>query len=81
MRKKKEENATFASFEDGVKQLKSIVSKLEDDTVALDDAVDLFSQGIEALSFCKEELTQTNAKITELRAGKNGKLVEEILDI
>ena len=71
----------FTSFEESVKQLKTIVSRLEDDTVALDDAVDLFSRGIDTLAFCKEKLTQTNAKITELKTGKNGKLVEEILDI
>jgi len=70
----------FASFEESVRQLKNIVSRLEDDELSLDEAVNCFSQGIDALAFCKEKLERTNAKITELKSGKNGKLIEEILE-
>jgi len=76
MSKKKEQ-----SFEESVKQLKSITERLQDDGMELDDAIDLFSQGLDALAFCKEKLSQANGKLCELKKGKNGKLAEEILDI
>jgi exodeoxyribonuclease VII small subunit len=69
------------SFEDSAKQLQEIVLKLEDDKIELDKAIDLFSQGVNVLSYCKEKLSLAEGKITELKTGKNGKLVEEILDI
>lgn len=76
----KKEQSSEKSFEESVKQLKEIVSQLENGEIDLDKSVDLFAQGIDELAFCKEKLGQTNAKITELKAGKNGKLVEEILN-
>jgi exodeoxyribonuclease VII small subunit len=68
------------TFEEGAKQLKEIISQLENDDLELDEAIDLFSRGIENLAFCKEKLARIKAKITELKQGKNGKLAEEILD-
>ena len=69
------------SFEESAKQLSEIVSQLENDKIEIDEAIDLFSQGIDALAECKEKLSAANGKITELKKGKNGKLVEEILSI
>jgi len=80
MAKKKEETHEL-SFEENVKQLSEIVLKLEDDKIELDEAISLFSQGIDALAECKEKLAKANGKITELKKGKNGKLVEEILEL
>jgi len=76
MSKKKEQ-----SFEESAKQLSEIVSRLEDDKIEIDEAIDLFSRGIDALAECREKLSAANGKITELKKGKNGKLVEEILNI
>lgn len=76
---KKKENASERSFEESAKQLSKIVSQLEDDKVELDEAINLFSQGVDMLAECKEKLSNANGKITELKKGKNGKLVEEIL--
>jgi exodeoxyribonuclease VII small subunit len=79
--RKKESSSENTSFEESAKQLSEIVSKLEDDKIEIDEAVDLFAQGIDALAVCKEKLAETYGKITELKKGKNGKLVEEILDL
>jgi exodeoxyribonuclease VII small subunit len=78
---KKKENPGEKSFEESAKQLAEIVALLEDDKVELDEAINLFSQGIDTLAECKEKLSIANGKITELKKGKNGKLVEEILNL
>jgi len=76
MSKKKE-----LSFEENAKILKDVVSQIENDDTSLDAAIDLFSKGIDAAAECKRLLEEVNGKITELKKGKNGKLVEEILDL
>jgi exodeoxyribonuclease VII small subunit len=76
MNKKKE-----LSFEESAKILKDIVSKIENDDISLDTAIDLFSKGVSAAADCRKLLEEANGKITELKKGKNGKLVEEILDL
>jgi exodeoxyribonuclease VII small subunit len=76
MSKKKE-----LSFEESAKILKDIVSQIENDDVSLDVAIDLFSKGVDAAADCKKMLEEANGKITELKKSKNGKLVEEILNL
>jgi len=77
MSKKKE-----SSFEESAKILKDIVYRIEnDDDVSLDAAIDLFSKGVDAAAYCRKLLEEANGKITQLKKGVNGKLVEEILDL
>jgi len=76
MSKKKE-----LSFEESAKILKDVVSQIESDDISLDAAIDLFSKGVDAAADCRKLLAQANGKISELKKGANGKLVEEILDL
>lgn len=76
MGKKKE-----SSFEESAKILKEVVSQIENDDITLDAAIDLFSKGVDAAADCRKLLEEANGKITELKKSKNGKLVEEILDL
>ncbi|MDR0305055.1 MAG: exodeoxyribonuclease VII small subunit [Chitinispirillales bacterium] len=69
------------SLEDSVKTLKDIISQIEDDDIHLDKAITLFSTGIDAVANCRKIIEDANGKITELKKGKNGKLIEEILDL
>ena len=75
MAKKKE-----LSFEENAKQLISIISQLECEYIELDKAIELFSQGVNILASCTEKIAQADGKITELRKGRNGRFVEEMLN-
>ena len=76
MAKKKE-----LSFEENAKILKDVVSRIESEDLSLDTAIDLFSKGVDAAAQCKKTLEYANGKITELKKGKNGKLIERILNL
>ena len=54
------------SFEDALKELESIVKKLEQDDVTLEDSVNLYEKGLELSKFCTEILNQAELRIEEV---------------
>ena len=54
MEKKKEE----LSFEDSIKKLESIVKKLENGDVLLDDAINKFNEACKIANICDKKLKQ-----------------------
>jgi exodeoxyribonuclease VII small subunit len=68
------------SFEDALKELEELVSKLEKGSLTLDESIDAFQKGITLTKYCNKILEDMEKKITVLQE-KEGKTVEkEITD-
>ena len=53
-------------FESSLKELESIVEKLEDENINLEDSVKSFEEGINLVKSCQEELKSAELKIQKL---------------
>lgn len=56
------------SFEQALAELEAIVSKLEDDTVPLEEALKLFERGIKLAKKLKTQLTAVERRVEQLLA-------------
>ena len=55
------------SFEESITILESITNKLEAGNIPLEEALDLFQEGIELSKFCEKKLTEVEQKIEILK--------------
>ena len=53
-------------FESSLKELESIVDKLEDENINLEDSVKSFEKGINLVKECQKELQSAELKINKL---------------
>lgn len=53
-------------FESSLKKLESIVAKLEDDNINLEDSVKSFEAGINLVKECQKQLEEAELKVKEL---------------
>ena len=53
-------------FESSLKELESIVKKLEDENINLEDSVKSFEAGINLVKECQKELEDAELKVKEL---------------
>ena len=58
-------------YEDAVKELDEIVSKLENGTVSLDESIKLFEKGTKLSGICSDKLNKAEQKITMLTKENN----------
>ena len=68
------------SFEEALKELESVIEKLEDENITLDDSVDEFSKGVKAVKECRTSLDKAKGKIIKL-IEKDGEFIEKELGI
>ena len=69
------------SFEEALKELESIVQKLESGQVKLEEAVDAYEKGVQMQKICEEKLKEAQMKVEKLILDKEGKPVgKEPLD-
>ena len=61
------------SFEDKIKRLESIVSELESGEVALEEAIDKYTEAMKLTKECSNKLTEVTDKVNKILAD-NGKL-------
>lgn len=54
------------SFENSVKELDTIVSKMESGELSLDESLKLFEQGVKLTRACQKTLADAEAKIEQL---------------
>lgn len=54
------------SFEEALTQLETIVRKMEDGALSLDETVDAYTRGTALAKFCQEKLNVAQAKIEKL---------------
>ena len=62
------------TLELSLKRLEAIVEKLENGEVPLDEAVDLYEEGIRISTECAEKLKTAEQRIRKLTKDANGKL-------
>ena len=65
------------TFEEQIKELEDIVSKLEGSDVTLDETLSLFEKGIKLTKGCQKILDNAENKVKILMADGNGEMVEE----
>ena len=64
------------SFEDALKELETIVEKLERGEVSLDDAVAAYERGAMLKKLCQDRLDEARLKVDKIRAQKASSAVE-----
>lgn len=62
----------MASFEESLKQLESIIAKLERGDLPLEESVQLFEEGIRLSNACKADLEAAEGKVQILLKQKDG---------
>ncbi|MBR2751469.1 MAG: exodeoxyribonuclease VII small subunit [Clostridiales bacterium] len=66
------DNVNDMSYEEAVKELESIISKLESGEASLDDSIKMYSRGMELSKFCKDKLDSIVKKISILSDDGSG---------
>ncbi len=56
------------SFEDALKKLETVVDKLEDDQVSLEESVNLFEEGTRLSAYCSSILEKAELRIEKVNA-------------
>ena len=64
---------TNLSFEEKIKKLEKIVSELESGEVALEEAIDKYTEAMKLSKECSNKLTEVTEKVNKILAD-NGKL-------
>ncbi len=54
------------TFEDAIKEIETIVQKLEQGDVPLEKAIEYFQEGIKLSQICKEKLTKVEKQMTSI---------------
>ena len=67
------------SFEESLKRLEKIVESLEQGKVTLDEAVDLYEEGIRLSKLCGEKLKSAELRIKKLTKDMDGQF--QLLDL
>jgi exodeoxyribonuclease VII small subunit len=67
------------TFEESLKRLEAIVERLEQGETPLDEAIELYEEGIELSKFCGEKLKTVELKLKKLSKNLNGEF--EITDL
>jgi len=65
------------SFEDGLKELEDIVTKMEAGQVSLDDAVSLYERGMALQKRCQKQLEDARLRIEKIVKTNAGELMLE----
>ncbi len=68
------------NFEDSLQRLESIVSKLEDGELSLEESLTLFEDGIRLSRECQKRLDQAGRRIDVLLKDESGNPVLQPLD-
>lgn len=54
------------SFEDALNKLEQIVSRLEEESITLEESVNLYEEGVKLSAFCSEILNDAELRIQEV---------------
>jgi exodeoxyribonuclease VII small subunit len=65
------------SFEKSLDELETIVEKMEEGGLSLNESLSLFEKGVKLARFLREELDKAEKKIAILLKDENGKIKEE----
>ena len=73
MAEKKENSEVKVSFEEKIKRLEAIVSELESGDVALDEAIDKYTEAMKLSKECSDKLNEVSDKVNKILT-ENGTL-------
>lgn len=68
------------SFEEAMRELESVVSKLEQGNESLDNVVSLYQYGAALKNHCEEKLNSAKLSVDKIIGVENGKAVTTKLD-
>ncbi|MEX0593515.1 MAG: exodeoxyribonuclease VII small subunit [Balneolaceae bacterium] len=60
------------TFEEALNQLETVVKRLEDPDVSLEESIDLYEQGMKLSAFCNETLENATLRIEKLHPDSSG---------
>jgi exodeoxyribonuclease VII small subunit len=69
------------SFEEAIKELEEVVSKLERGELPLDESIDYFQKGIELSKYCNTKLDEVEKKISIVIEDESGEVTEAAFNI
>ena len=74
--KKKEEidESSPESFESAMRQLETLVSKMESGDLSLEESLKAFEKGVNLTRFCQDQLQKAELKVQELNS--KGEIIE-----
>jgi exodeoxyribonuclease VII small subunit len=67
-------------FEDQLAELETIVSKLEDESVGLEEALGLFENGMDLAKKCRSRLEEVEQRVSQLLEGDDETSFENMED-
>jgi exodeoxyribonuclease VII small subunit len=67
----------MANFEESLKKLETIVEKLEEGDLALEESIKLFEEGVSLSAACKQELDAAEGKVQMLVKQRDGSVKAE----
>lgn len=67
------EDVSTLSFEDALKQLESIVARLESGDASLDESITLYTRGDALRAQCEARLKDAQTRIEKISLGADGK--------
>ncbi len=68
------------SFENAIKELEGIVSKLEEGEVSLEKSLELYQRGVKLIEYCNKKLTEAEGIISILYNDDDGNLKETVFE-
>ncbi len=67
-----EKPVTEMSFEDAMKELESVVSRLESGDVPLEDSIKLYERGASLKAHCQKKLAEAEEKVAQITLDGEG---------
>lgn len=69
------------TFEDNLKELEEIATKLETENLGLDEAIEEFEKGMKLSKECTKKLDEAEKRINILVENENGDVIEEKFEV
>jgi exodeoxyribonuclease VII small subunit len=69
------------SFEDALKELETVVARLESGDVPLEESIALYARGAALRAYCEEKLKAAEARVMEITQGPDGAVRTRPVDI
>ncbi|MCD6490088.1 MAG: exodeoxyribonuclease VII small subunit [Thermodesulfobacterium sp.] len=68
----------FFSFEDALKRIEEILKQLENKELDLEEAINLYEEGLKLIHFCEEKLKNARIRIEVILKDKEGFKLENL---
>ena len=69
------------SFEEALRELEAVVSRLETGDVPLEESIDLYARGAELRTHCDSKLKAAEARVAQISEAADGAVTAQPVDI